>query len=126
MPTTIMIVDKAVFVRKMFRFALKGSVEALFLEAKDAAEAFEIAREHQGPIHLLISEVVMPGRMNGAKMAERFCGIRPETKVLLMAGNAPEGATMKPNWHFILMPLALSEIRESVGNILAPNYLVAC
>ena len=124
MPTTIMIVNEALFVHKVVRLALKGSVDAVFLEANDAAAAFEIAREYRGPIDLLVSDVAM-GKMSGIEMAASFCDIRTETRVLLMAGDTPEGA-MKPSWQVILKPFALSEIRESVGNILAQNYRAAC
>jgi DNA-binding NtrC family response regulator len=126
MPTTIMIVNEALLVRKVVRLALKGSVDAVFLEANDAAGAFEIAREYRGPINLLVSDVLMSGRMTGIDFATTFCDIRPETKVLLLAGDAPDGATMKHDWQFILKPFALSEVRESVGNILAQNYRAAC
>ena len=125
MPTTIMLVDEAVFVRKLVRLALKGFVDASFLEVNDAVEAFEIARYYRGPINLLFSDVVMKGKITGTEMAATFCDIRRETKVILLAGDAPEAATMKPAWHFILKPFALSEIRESVGNILAQNCLAA-
>ncbi len=47
----------------------------------------EVARQHQGPIHLLLTDVVMPG-MNGATLAEKLAASRPETKVLYMSGYA--------------------------------------
>src|SRR6267378_870583 len=90
MPTTIMIVDDAEIVRRLVRVALKGYADTDFLEAKDATEALKIAREHRGPIHLLVSDVVMPGRMSGIEMAGRLCHTRPEMKVVLISGYAPE------------------------------------
>jgi two-component system cell cycle sensor histidine kinase/response regulator CckA len=125
MPTTIMIVDDAEIVRKVVRIALKESEFTDFLEANDAAEALKISREHRGPIHLLVSDVVMPGRINGIEMAARLCNTRPETKVLLMSGYAPDVLTMQPEWDFVQKPFAASEIRERVRSILTDNWLAA-
>src|SRR4051812_43205367 len=100
-PKTILIVDDEEIVRKLVRVALKGSDDADFLEAHDAAEALEISREHRGRIDLLLSDVVMPGEMNGAEMAKKLSDTHPETKVLLMSGYEVEALVMKPEWHFI-------------------------
>src|SRR5882672_7024665 len=123
MPTTIMIVDDAEIVRRLVRVALKGYADTDFLEAKDATEALKIAREHRGPIRLLVSDVVMPGRINGIEMAARLCNTRSETKVLLMSGYTPDVLTMKAEWYFVQKPFGASEIRERIGSILADNCL---
>ena len=125
MPTTIMIVDDVEIVRKLVRVALKGSDDTDFLEANDAAEALKISREHRGPIHLLVSDVLMPGRINGIEMAARLCHTRPETKVLLMSGYAPDVLSMQPDWDFVQKPFAASEIRERVRSILTDDCLAA-
>jgi two-component system, cell cycle sensor histidine kinase and response regulator CckA len=125
MPTTIMIVDDAEIVRKLVRVALKGAVDTDFLEAQDATEALKIAREHRGMIHLLLSDVVMPGRIGGIELAARLCHAHPETKVLLMSGYAPDVLTIKPEWNFVQKPFAASEIREIVRSILDEDSLAA-
>jgi DNA-binding NtrC family response regulator len=85
----------------------------------------KIARQHPGPIDLLVSDVVMPGRMNGAEMAGVLTEARPETKVFLMSGYFPEMATMKPDWYFVQKPFSATDIREGVRNIVAENCLAA-
>ena len=50
----------------------------------DPEEALRVAEEHDGPIHLLLSDVVMPG-MHGPELADRLRAARPETKVLFMS-----------------------------------------
>jgi len=55
------------------------------LVAKDGAEAIEIARNHPGPIHLLVTDMVMPG-MGGRELAARLSPLRPEIKVIYMSG----------------------------------------
>jgi two-component system, cell cycle sensor histidine kinase and response regulator CckA len=55
------------------------------LEAPNAEAALALAATRQGPIHLLLTDVVMPG-MSGRELGDRFTAIRPETKVLFMSG----------------------------------------
>ena len=57
----------------------------LVLEASSPAEARQHCAEHVGPIHLLLTDVVMPG-MNGPEMAEQLRKTRPELAVLFMSG----------------------------------------
>ena len=125
MPMTILVVDDEEIIRKLVRVALRESVDAVFLEANDAAEALKIAREHRGPIDLLVSDVVMPGRMNGIEMAAQLSHAHPEMTVVLMSGCAPEELTMEPAWRFIQKPFGVMEIREKIGNVLTENYLAA-
>jgi DNA-binding NtrC family response regulator len=55
------------------------------LEALGAEEALHVASEHAGPIHLLVSDILMPGT-NGYALADQLTAMRPETKVLFMSG----------------------------------------
>ena len=118
---TILIVDDEEIVRRLIRVALRGSVDPVVLEANDAAEALTIARQHCGHIDLLISDVAMPGRMNGSEMAAQLSHTRPEMKVFLMSGYAPEAVRMEPSWQFIQKPFSASEIQERIWSILTEN-----
>ena len=55
------------------------------LEARHGIEALMTVAKHTGPIHLLLTDVVMP-QMSGPEVAEKLQSIRPETKVLYMSG----------------------------------------
>lgn len=55
------------------------------LSAAHGAEALTLAQEHQGPIHLLASDMIMPG-MNGRTLAGQIRESRPETRVLFISG----------------------------------------
>ena len=55
------------------------------LEARNGKEALAISQRYQGPIHLLLTDVVMP-QMNGREVSERLLLVRPDVKVLYMSG----------------------------------------
>jgi hypothetical protein len=55
------------------------------LEARDGMEALQLCRKHQGPVHLLLSDVVMPN-LNGPLLAHQVKAIHPDIRVLYMSG----------------------------------------
>ena len=55
------------------------------LQASHGEEALALAREHGGPIHLLLTDVVMP-KLGGADLARQLVSLRPEMRVLYMSG----------------------------------------
>jgi two-component system cell cycle sensor histidine kinase/response regulator CckA len=57
------------------------------LEAKDGIEAIEVADKHSGPIHLLLTDMVMPA-MGGRELASRLGVLRPDLKMIFMSGYA--------------------------------------
>ncbi len=81
---TILVVEDEDLVRKLVRTILESRGYAV-LDAEGGDEAFHVCRNHQGPIHLLITDVVMP-RMNGKEVAERLRSIYPEMRVLYVSG----------------------------------------
>jgi two-component system cell cycle sensor histidine kinase/response regulator CckA len=55
------------------------------LKARHGKEALAICRRHAGPIHLLLTDVVMP-QMTGPQLAQRLLPLRPEIKILYVSG----------------------------------------
>ena len=63
------------------------------LAAPDAAQGLEAAQGHQGPIHLLVTDVIMPG-LSGSQLADRLVSERPDLRVLYISGY-PEDALVR-------------------------------
>jgi CheY-like chemotaxis protein len=80
---TILIVDDDQWVRMLARDVLAGEGYRV-LEASDGQDAIRVAAEHPGPIHLLLSDVMMPG-MNGCDLAAGLTALLPGLKVLFMS-----------------------------------------
>jgi two-component system, cell cycle sensor histidine kinase and response regulator CckA len=86
---TVLLVEDAHPLRALIKEFLKDSGYAV-LEASEGHEAIRIAGDFAGPIHLLLTDVVMPG-LGGQQLAEQLTRIRPATKVLYMSGYPNDG-----------------------------------
>jgi CheY-like chemotaxis protein len=80
---TILVVDDDPWVRVLARDVLANEGYRV-LEASDGQDAIRVAAEHPGPIHLLLSDVVMPG-MNGCELAAGLAPLLPGLKVIFMS-----------------------------------------
>jgi len=81
---TILLVEDAEPIRMLAQLFLKENGYHV-LTAADGAEAQQAAAQHPGPIHMLLTDVVMPG-INGRVLAERLAPQHPAMKVLYMSG----------------------------------------
>ncbi len=81
---TILLVEDEEALRALTRDLLEASGYAV-LEAELPEAALEIAGEHGGAIHLMLTDMVMPG-MSGRDLAARLVAARPNTKVVFMSG----------------------------------------
>jgi two-component system cell cycle sensor histidine kinase/response regulator CckA len=99
---TILLVEDEDALRELTCNLLAGSGYKV-LDAASPDEAMEIATRHPGPIHLLLSDVVMPG-MNGPNLAQKLAAIRPEMKVVYMSGYTGFRHGQGPEANAILLP----------------------
>jgi two-component system, cell cycle sensor histidine kinase and response regulator CckA len=81
---TILVAEDDGAVRRLVHEVLTGHGYTV-LEARDGDEALARARQHDGPIHLLVSDVVMPG-LSGRDLAARLMADRPSLRVLYTSG----------------------------------------
>lgn len=81
---TILIVEDEVALRTLLsRFFRLYGYEVL--EARDGSEALLVCQQHQGLIHIMLTDVVMP-RMNGSELADRLSPLHSEMQVFFMSG----------------------------------------
>ena len=85
---TVLLVEDEAGVRHLARAVLTRYGYRV-IEAADGAEALRLAADHTEPIHLLLTDVVMPG-MSGPELAAKFRSLRPETQVLYASGYTDE------------------------------------
>jgi two-component system, cell cycle sensor histidine kinase and response regulator CckA len=83
---TILLAEDEEAVRSLVLQVLRRSGYAV-LEARDGEEALALSTKHTGPIHLLLTDVVMP-RLSGGRLARQLTRQRPEVRVLFMSGFA--------------------------------------
>ena len=81
---TILLVEDEDAVRAVARGILARHGYAV-LEARGAVDAFAISQRHNGPIHLLLTDIVMP-KLSGPSLAAQLAPMRPEMKMLCMSG----------------------------------------
>jgi two-component system cell cycle sensor histidine kinase/response regulator CckA len=79
-----LLVEDEAAVRALIRVVLREGGYTV-LEARHGGEALRLAEQHPGPIHLLLSDVVMPER-GGRELADRLTGLRPDLKILYLSG----------------------------------------
>lgn len=83
-PATVLVVEDEEEVRALARDVLELS-GCTVLEARDVDDAVRLAETHAGPIHLLVTDVMMPGA-SGPELARRLRAHRPDLRVLCMSG----------------------------------------
>jgi signal transduction histidine kinase/ActR/RegA family two-component response regulator len=119
--STILLVEDDPAVRGFVGRSL-ASHGHVVLEAPGGPEAIERAAAHEGPIDLLVTDVVMPG-MGGPELAERLVATRPGLRVLFISGYA-EGhfgsAGPAPGTFYLAKPfsadLLARTVREALGS----------
>jgi CheY-like chemotaxis protein len=82
---TILLVEDNEAVRELTKIVL---IEAGYntLVATTGVEALEISKINPDPIHLLVTDVIMPGGISGRQLAESLAPLRPGMKVMIMSG----------------------------------------
>jgi PAS domain S-box-containing protein len=118
---TILLVEDDALLRPLATSVLSRLGYTL-LVAEDAREAERVAAEHRGPIHLLLTDVVMPGA-SGADLARRLTVTRPETRVLYMSGYLDEAivqhGVLEPGVAFLHKPFGPEALARKVREVLA-------
>jgi signal transduction histidine kinase/CheY-like chemotaxis protein len=120
---TILLVDAADVVRNLACQALQEHHYQV-LQAANGVAALQLCEQHPGPIHLLVTDVVMP-RMNGGESAERLALRHPTMKVLYISDYAnnllPPHGMLDAHVSFLRKPFLPSDLVCKVRAMLDPS-----
>jgi CheY-like chemotaxis protein len=94
------------------------------LDAQSGGDALIVCEQHEGPIDLLLTDVVMP-RMSGPQLASRLASALPEMKVLFVSGHmtrakihhGPEGSQADVLQKPITPEVLARKVRDVLGNV---------
>ena len=117
---TILLVEDEEAVRSIVSKILQNKGYSV-LEAHHGNEALQICEHHEGPIHLMVTDVVMP-QVSGRELAERLMLLRPEIRVLFMSGY-PDNAivhhgVLGAGTAFLQKPFTLNALEYKVRELL--------
>jgi PAS domain S-box-containing protein len=117
---TVLVVEDEPSLRRLACSILKRSGYTV-LEAGDGDDAVEIARRSPEPIHLLLTDVIMP-KMKGTEVFRKVCDFYPDIRVLYMSGYtenviARQGV-LKEGIHFLQKPFSAGTLLEKVTETL--------
>ena len=117
---TILVVEDEDNVRHLTERQLRRTGYKV-LSAANGGEALLLCEQHDGPIDLLLTDVVMP-RMNGRVLAERLQLIQPKMKVLFMSGYSGETlvqrGTLEAESPILTKPFTIKALRKRVRQAL--------
>jgi CheY-like chemotaxis protein len=115
---TILLVEE--MLRKLARQTLKGHGYEI-VEASNGGEAIALSAQHEGAIHLLLTDVIMPG-MNGRELAMRLDETRPSLRVLFMSGYTDDAivhrGVLDESANFIQKPFMPDGLARRVREVL--------
>jgi PAS domain S-box-containing protein len=121
---TILLVEDDAFLRASVHKAL-SQLGYRVLEAINGIEALEVWKQHREEIHLLLTDLVMPGGMTGKDLAERLLPENPRLKVIYVSGYSAEVAgrdfPLEEGVNFLAKPVQAFKLAQTVRQILDPN-----
>jgi len=118
---TILLVEDEDSVRQLVRETLSSRGYRV-LEAANGQDALTLAASHPDPIHLIVTDVVMPG-LSGHELVQQLTPVRPAIKVLYLSGYGQDDfstATAGAAKSFLQKPFTLQSLSRKVREILGP------
>jgi len=119
-PKTILVVDDDESIRK-FVSRILGQQGYKVLLAASGEEALVQSREYKGVVHLLLSNIQMPG-ITGIELGAQINVERPELRVMLMSGYTSGMLVLNESWHFLHKPFIPAQLLTLVSKILSESF----
>ena len=121
---TILLAEDEQALRRLTRRILESAGYAV-VEAANGEDALRELEAHPGRVHLLLTDVVMPG-MNGRELAGRVAALRPDTKVLYASGYTDDAilrhGVLDAGSPFLSKPYTPTELKRRVREVLDAPY----
>jgi CheY-like chemotaxis protein len=118
---TILLVEDEASVRKLTRVILERNGYRV-VEAAHGVEALQIWKQYAGPIHLLMTDIVMPEGIGGRELAVRLREHTPDLRVLFTSGYSADIAggelTLQDRQNFLQKPSPPDELLAAVRRCL--------
>src|SRR5450631_790850 len=117
---TVLLVEDEANLRRLTSDYLRSQGYTV-LEAPEGDAAIRVSESYPGPIHLLLTDVIMPG-MNGRELATRLSKDRPETRILYMSGYTENAighnGTLDAGITLLQKPFTLPDLKSKVRELL--------
>jgi CheY-like chemotaxis protein len=117
---TILVVEDGEEVRK-FTVQILEKQGYRVLEAPNGEEAFVLFQNYKEPIHLVLTDVVMPG-MSGRELADALLNLHPELKVIYMSGYTDNSIVhhgiLEKGIHYIQKPFTIERLARKIREVL--------
>jgi CheY-like chemotaxis protein len=117
---TIMVVEDEPVILKLVTQMLKNKGYAV-LPMESPRAALQAAAEHEGAIHLLLTDVILPV-MNGQELSAQICQLRPQIRCLFMSGYSADivayHGVLEPTVSYIQKPFSVDELVAKVRDTL--------
>jgi two-component system, cell cycle sensor histidine kinase and response regulator CckA len=117
--TILVVEDDAAIMKVIFKLLISCGYTVLC--AADGNEALRVSDEHEGPIHLILTDVIMPG-MGGKQLAKLLIERRPETEILYMSGYTDDAivrhGVLEKGLFFIQKPFTSNNLKKKIRETL--------
>jgi len=118
---TILVVEDEIMVRELARRTLVGYGYTV-LAARHGMEALQICEQYQEPLHLLLTDLVMPGGLSGHQVAEHIVAKYPDIRILYISGYSNDAlvtrGALELDAAFLQKPFTPQALAQKVREVL--------
>lgn len=123
--TTVLVVEDETTVRSLVMDILEAEGYKV-LSAEDAEQALILAKSYDGPIHLVVTDVVMPS-MSGSELAAELLHLRPDTRIIFISGYSDTEIVRRTQSgapaNFVSKPFTPEELQRKVREVLKDSSI---
>src|ERR1700687_2736259 len=123
--TTVLVVEDDLTVRSLVVDILEAEGYKV-LSAKDAEQALILAKSYDGPIHLVVTDIVMPN-MSGSELAAELLRLRPDNRIIFTSGYSDAEIVRRTQSgapaNFVSKPFTPEELRRGVREVLKDSSI---